>query len=140
MVVVKMRIPCRSKEFSRLLQRFIQLFPIKNFLFEISDSFSDIKIIMASSDNLIDFIILLNEKKEIVSKYIVKENKDILYIDEFLKNLSEEKFDDNFYIALNSLKEFETKEKTKLIAISEIEKFLMLIETENLSFPCRLRI
>ena len=129
----KMIFECFEK-YNSLFKRFTQLFPIKNFLFEISDSFSDIKIIMASSDNLIDFIILLNEKKEMVSKYIVKENKDILYIDEFLKNISEEKFDDIFYIALNSLKEFETKEKTKLIAISEIEKFLMLIKMKKLSF------
>ena len=58
----KMIFECFEK-YNSLFKRFTQLFPIKNFLFEICDSFSDIKIIMASSDNLIDFIILLNEKK-----------------------------------------------------------------------------
>ena len=87
----------------------VQLFPKFNFLLKMANSFDKIKLILRCSKDLVDFIHFLNEGKEFIIKYIDKENN--LRLDDFfdLKKVFDQKFDEDFYLLLDSIKQFEIK-------------------------------
>ena len=96
------------EKYKMIFSHSVQLFPKFEFLIEISNSFDKIKSILKCSNDLVDFIYFLNEEKEFIIKYIDKKNclriDDFFYSSEFIQI-----FDEDFYLVLDNLKQFEIK-------------------------------
>ena len=94
----------------------LQLFPNYSYLINIAKSLDEIKIILKCSNSLTDFIYILNDKKEFISKFIGENQKENqLILNQFfdLEIAFQQEFDDKFYLVLNNIREFETKIKKK---------------------------
>ena len=69
-------------------------------MIEKSKSLEKVKLILKCSNNLLDFIQVLNEKKELIANYFDKNiNENSLILNEFfdLENALSQKIDENFY-------------------------------------------
>ena len=136
-------------KFENLFKNSINIFPKYTFLFDYADSFNIIITIFKCSKNLTDFIYSLNAKKEIIKSFLDNEKKeeeneiDIiltemnndnekddkekkkeinkLILNNFfdLENAFNPEFDENFYMILNNIKEFEAKIKKKIFYIQD---------------------
>ena len=106
------------KKYYNIFSNSVQLFPKFTFLIKIANSFDKIGSILKCSKDLVDFIFFLNEGKELIMKYFYKE-KNSFYIENFfdLDKVFTQKFDEDFYLVLDSLKQFEKKCKKKFIAL-----------------------
>ena len=117
-------IDCFDK-YKNLFLKSVQLFPKFTFLIHRTHSFDEIKIILKCSNSLTDFIYTVNEKKEEILE-AKRENKDnILILNEFfsLENGFNQNFDEEFYFALNNIREFEIKMNKKVLKL-DYEEYL----------------
>ena len=104
-------------------------FSTYSFLICESDSIQRIKSVLKCIDNFTDFINIINENKEHISKFIknikkddlkkLKDNKNLIIIDEFfdIEAIFSEAIKENTYISLISIREFETKNNQEILCI-----------------------
>ena len=95
------------EKYNNLFPNSIELYPDYSFIIDKLDSIQKIITILKCSNKLSDFIYVINEKKEHISKYLEK----ILIINDFfnIKNIFNEPFNDNFYFSLFNIKEYSNK-------------------------------
>ena len=101
-------------KYSNLFDKALEIFPAYSFLIDKAETIEKIKIVLKCSNNFSNFIYMINEKKEHISKYIT--DKLIIINDFFdLNNIFNEPFNNNFYKSLIELNEYEIKSKTKIL-------------------------
>ena len=108
------------KKYEKIFSNSVQLFPKFTPLLEMANSFDKIKSILKCSKDLTDFVYFINEKKELILKYI--DEKKCLRIEDFfdLKFAFEQQFDEDYYLALNNIEEFEIKFKKRFFNLDMI--------------------
>ena len=111
------------KKYEKIFSNSVQLFPKFTPLLEMANSFDKIKSILKCSKDLTDFVYFINEKKELILKYI--DEKKCLRIEDFfdLKFAFEQQFDEDYYLALNNIEEFEIKFKKRFFNLDMIYQF-----------------
>ena len=111
------------KKYIKIFSNSVQLFPKFTPLLKLANSFDKIESILKCSKDLIDFIYFINEEKELILKYI--DEKYCLRIENFfdLKWAFEQQFDEDYYLALNNIREFEIKFKKNFFKLDMIYNF-----------------
>ena len=111
------------KKYIKIFSNSVQLFPKFTPLLKLANSFDKIESILKCSKDLIDFIYFINEEKELILKYI--DEKNCLRIEDFfdLELAFEQQFDEDYYLALKNIREFEIKFKKKFFNLKMICDF-----------------
>ena len=105
-----------------------------SFLISVSDSISNIKIVLKCINNFTDFINIINENKEHIIKLIKKidkeERKNIIIINDYfdIRKIIEEGIKENVYNSLFCIKGIEMKSDIKIFFVSD---FLLFNDKNN---------
>lgn len=95
----------------------LTLFPDYSFLLKLCESLDEIKTFLKCSIGLYDFICIFNENKESISIYLNK--REALILDGLIEEKSFSKsFDQNFWIALIDIKEYQIKINKKFFKVN----------------------
>ena len=118
--------------FEKIYKNTVQLFPRFTPLLKMARSFDKIKSILKCSKNLVDFIYFINEEKEFILKYI--DEKNCLRIEDFfdLEWAFKQQFDEDYYLALNNIREFEIKFKKNFFNLDLDMFYKCFFDCENL--------
>ena len=116
------------KKYEKLFSNSVQVFPKFAPLLTLANSFDIIKSILKCSKDLRDFIYFINEEKELILKYI--DEKNCLRIEDFfdLKWAFTQQFDEDYYLVLNNIREFEIKFKKKFFVLDVVVEFSLKYE------------
>ena len=116
------------EKYNNLFINSLKLYPKYSFLIQESDSLEKIKSILKYSADLVDFMNIINENKEHISRLIKELNKgeafcdkkNLIIINEIfdIKNIFNEKFNEDFYKTLIDIKEYEYKTNNIFLSFS----------------------
>ena len=104
----------------------VQLFPKFTFLLKMAHSLDKIELILRCSKDFVDFFYFLNEGKEFIIKYIDKDFNFRLDVFFDLKQASTQKFDEDFYLLLDSIKQFEIKCNKRFFNFKDIDYLIYI--------------
>ena len=118
------------EKYQKIFSNSVKLFPKYTFLIKFANSFNKIESILRCSKDLADFIYFLNEEKDFIIKYI--DEKNYLRIENFLREAFFQKYDEDFYLAIYSLRQLEIKFNKKFFGLP-LKLLPSLYEKGNLS-------
>ena len=109
---------CCLDNYKNLFLNSLRLFPNYSSVINNTNSLDKLKVILKCSKNLPDFIYSVDSNKEFISKYMKSDIKNLKLNDFFdLEKEFNQKFEENFYFALNNIREFETKIDAKILVL-----------------------
>lgn len=115
----------------------LQLFPDFSFLIKKAESINDLKIILKCSIGLFDMISIINENKEYIMGNIIK-NKSLIFYEFIGEKTFSEPLDQNIYSVLNNIKEYEKKNKSKILESNMNDRLNMIRNTKDIVIQIRI--